>query len=78
VTDAAGKAGEVFSRHYRDLHWEPVSVDLAPFAGQRIRLKLIADCGPANDTTADHALWAAPGVVLRDDREMQTVIRRGD
>ncbi len=65
VIDPAGTAHELFSEHYAARAWKPVSVDLAPYAGQRIRLNLIADCGPQDDTTADHALWGEPRIVLQ-------------
>jgi len=65
VLDAAGKAHELFSEHYAAREWKRAEVDLARFAGQGIRLKLIADCGPKDNTTADHTLWGEPRVVLR-------------
>jgi len=64
VLDPAGKAHELFSEHYAARQWKRAEVDLARFAGQRIRLKLIADCGPKDNTTADHTLWGEPRVVL--------------
>lgn len=74
VIDAAGKPTEVFSRHHAELRWEPVTVDLKAFAGQKIRLKLVADCGPANNTTADHAFWAEPKVIVKDEAARQTIV----
>ena len=65
VTDAAGKAHELFSEHYPTREWKHASVDLARFAGQAIRLKLVTDCGPKDDTIADHTLWGEPRVVLK-------------
>jgi len=41
-------------------------VSLALFAGQSISLKLIADCGPKDNTIADHGLWGEPRVVLSE------------
>jgi len=35
-----------------------LEADLSPWAGKRIRLKLIADVGPADNPTGDHACWA--------------------
>lgn len=64
----------MFSRHHAELRWEPVTVDLKAFAGQKIRLKLIADCGPANNTTADHAFWAEPKVIVKDEAARQTIV----
>ena len=76
VITPQGTAAEVFSRHYRKTEWEPAEADLTAFAGKKVRLKLIADCGPKDDTTADHALWAEPKVVLKDEREMATMVRQ--
>jgi len=55
--EEGGTPQELFSRHHKETRWEHAQVDLAAFAGKKVYLKLIADCGPANDTTADHALW---------------------
>lgn len=66
VIDASGKAARVFSEHYGDTAWRPATVDLAAFAGQRVVIKLIADAGPADNTTADHALWGEPCVVTAE------------
>jgi len=74
VIDGAGAEHEVFAEHYAVRAWKPVLVDLSSYAGQRIRLKLIADCGPADDTSADHALWGEPRVVL----QRQTLMVRPD
>jgi len=65
VIDAAGKAHELFSEHYPRRDWKHASVELGRFAGQAIRLKLITDCGPNDNTTADHTLWGEPRVVLK-------------
>lgn len=38
--------------------WSELSGDLAPWAGQSIRVKLIADCGTNDNTSGDWASWA--------------------
>ncbi len=63
-----GAAAELFSQQYNEHRWQPVTVDLWRYAGQRITLRLITDCGPADDTNADHALWAEPRVVDEEGR----------
>lgn len=68
VSDGSGAAHEAFSEHYAKREWKSVAVDLSPYAGQAVRLKLIADCGPRDDTNADHALWGEPRVVLAPAR----------
>ena len=65
VIDASGKAHDLFSQHYTPRDWKHATVDLAQFAGQTVRLKLITDCGPKDNTIADHTLWGQPRVVLK-------------
>ena len=38
--------------------WEPIEVDLTPWAGRKVTLKLISDIGEARDTGGDWACWA--------------------
>jgi hypothetical protein len=33
-----------------------------------VQLELVTDCGPANDTNADHSLWGEPKVVEEEPR----------
>jgi hypothetical protein len=57
----------VFKEQYRTLDaWAHRSADLSAFAGHRVRIKLIADAGPADNTHSDWALWGAPRVVMAD------------
>jgi len=68
VVDARGRAHQLLSQGHNAHAWKQVRVDLSAFAGQRVKLKLIADCGPSNDTNADHALWGDPRVVVDEPR----------
>jgi hypothetical protein len=68
VIDAAGETHELFRRHYAEVRWQGCSVDLGPFQGQKVRLKLLADCGPADNTIADHGLWGEAQVVLQREK----------
>lgn len=38
--------------------WSQISGDLSQWAGQRIRVKLVADCGTKDNTSGDWACWA--------------------
>ncbi len=38
--------------------WIDKIVSLKPFAGQTVRLKFVADCGPDDNSTTDHANWS--------------------
>jgi hypothetical protein len=42
--------------------WQERKVDLAAFAGQTIRLRLMSTPGPAGDLTADWAVWGDPRI----------------
>ena len=68
VLDGAGRETEVFSQHHGDRKWQRATADLAAFAGQKVRLKLTVDCGPADNTINDHALWGEPKVVVAEEQ----------
>lgn len=74
VVDAAGQRkllGEQLTP--RDQKWHPWTVDLSAYAGQRVRLRLIADPGQANNTSADWAAWGEPVIQLSQPR-LQTQV----
>ena len=59
--------------------WIPQQVSLAPYGGKTVRLKFVADCGPKDNSTTDHAYWSdvvllpggiAPAQRTRPDRFM--------
>jgi len=54
---------EVSTKEHR---WIERRASLEAFAGATVRLALVADCGPADDTTTDHAYWADARIVDRD------------
>ncbi len=58
VLDADGKTTTVASVHIARHQWLPIAADLSPWAGRRVRLRLVADCGPAGNTAGDWAAWA--------------------
>ena len=56
---------EVFSERYATLGaWARRSADLAPFAGCDVKLKIIVDVGPDDNSYSDWAAWGAPRVVM--------------
>lgn len=57
VTPVGKPAQTVFEKHHQALAWEAADVDLSAFAGQKVALRLQVDCGPADNTTADHSQW---------------------
>jgi len=54
---------KAFEHHTDSKTWKPVRVDLSPFAGRTIRLRLESHPGPKNDTTCDGSYWADPVIV---------------
>lgn len=63
-----GRTTEVFAQHHSERKWLPASADLAAFAGQKVTLKCTVDCGPADNTINDHALWGEPTVVVAEEQ----------
>ncbi len=45
--------------------WRELTADLSSFAGQTVRLRLIADVGPNDDSTADWASWGEPSIKVK-------------
>ena len=48
--------------------WQPFEVDLTPLAGKTVTLRLCVDCGPADNSIADHAAWH--GLKLREKQQV--------
>ncbi len=78
VTDQDGTETRVFSQHHQAISWQEAEVDLSAFAGKAVKLKLVADCGPNDDTTADHALWGDAKAVVRDARARTLLVTAAD
>lgn len=58
VIDGQGAETTVAERIQLEHAWAEIAADLAPWAGQSIRIKLIADCGAKDNTSGDWACWA--------------------
>jgi hypothetical protein len=54
---AVGPYEQVFEKSSKAHAWIPQTVSLAKYAGEQVRLKFVADCGPKNNSTTDHAHW---------------------
>jgi len=52
--------------------WIERSVPLDGFAGQRVRLRFVCDCGPKDNTTTDHSHWGDVRVVVRGTEATRT------
>ncbi len=53
-----GKATVVAERTVTQHEWLPFEADLSPWSGQTVALQLVADVGPADDSSGDWACWA--------------------
>ena len=53
----------VFERATKEYAWLPCAVDLRRYAGQRVRLKFVADCGPRDHATTDQGYWGDVKIV---------------
>jgi hypothetical protein len=58
VVDSAGKQTMLAQRQWAEHAWAPFEADLSPWAGKAIRIKLIADVGPKDNSSGDWAGWA--------------------
>ncbi len=58
VVDEAGSETGVASQSWIRHAWTPLCADLGRWAGQRVRLKLIADVGPGDNPSGDWACWS--------------------
>jgi hypothetical protein len=61
VAPLDGEQGErftmVFEHSQKEFEWKDHVVPLVDWAGKRVRLKFVADCGPKDNATTDHAYW---------------------
>lgn len=58
VIDENGVETVVAERQWIEHAWSALEADLSQWAGQRIRIKLIADVGPNDNSVGDWACWA--------------------
>jgi hypothetical protein len=56
--------------------WVAHQVSLEPWAGRRVRLRFISDCGPQDNSTTDHSYWGDAVVVGADGRDGLTAPTR--
>ncbi len=66
-----GPHEKIFEKSSKAYRWLPQRVSLERYAGRRVRLKFVADCGPRDDTTTDHAHWGDVKIVRRGARESE-------
>jgi len=66
VMDETGRATLAASRNVTNHAWFPIEADLTAWAGKKIRLKLVADVGPKNNSSGDWAGWAGMRIESRE------------
>lgn len=55
--------------------WETLEADLSAYAGKKVVLRLVTDCGPADNTAADWGAWSE--LALRDkEKKLLSAIER--
>lgn len=62
----------LFARFTKSKKWEKALVDLTPYAGKRITLRLWAGPGPSHNTVCDSGFWGRPTIVSGWGRETET------
>lgn len=55
---------EIFRKHYKKQSWQHLSLDLTPYGGQQVVLRLTTNSGSNGDTGWDWAQWGEPKIVL--------------
>ncbi|MCD6361940.1 MAG: hypothetical protein J7M38_13875, partial [Armatimonadetes bacterium] len=68
VVDEAGEETVIGEQTVTEHEWKEIEGDLSPWAGRKIRIKLITDCGPNDNTSGDWAGWADMRIETRDRR----------
>lgn len=58
VVDSTGRETLLAEKSWIAHAWTPLEADLTPWAGQEVRLKLIADVGPNDNSSGDWACWS--------------------
>ncbi len=69
--DAVGEFTKIFEATSNQHQWLPQTVSLANLAGKRVRLKFVADCGPRDNATTDHAHWGNVRIVTAGVEDSQ-------
>lgn len=66
VIDETGKATPLGEKICREHAWVPWEFDLSAFSGKTIRLKLVADVGPAGNSVGDWGCWGDLRIETKD------------
>ena len=58
LIDENGKESLLVEKQWGKHAWTDIEADLAPWAGKQVRIKLVADVGPNDNSIGDWACWA--------------------
>jgi len=71
VGDTLGSYKKIFEKSSKAHEWLPQTVSLEEYAGRRVRLKFVADAGPDDNSTTDHAYWGDVKIVTKGASESE-------
>ncbi|MDO4557698.1 MAG: hypothetical protein Q4C47_01895, partial [Planctomycetia bacterium] len=66
ITDEKGERTQVAQRKVEKHEWLPIEADLTAWAGQSIRVELVADVGESDNSSGDWACWARFAITTRE------------
>ena len=72
TADKPGPFNQIFERSTKAHQWLEQSVPLAKYAGKRVRLKFVADCGPDDNAVTDHGRWGDIKIIRAGADQAQT------
>jgi len=70
VLDEQGKLHRLAEKLGVQKKWRELVADLTEFAGKKVWLRLIADVGPNDNSTADWASWGEPRIELKTPKRI--------
>jgi hypothetical protein len=73
VLDEQGKLHRLAEKLGVQKEWRELVADLTEFAGKKVWLRLIADVGPNDNSTADWASWGEPRIELKTPKRILSV-----
>jgi hypothetical protein len=75
VADADGAERVAAAVTVTKHEWLPIKADLSPWAGKNVRLRLVADVGPKDNSSGDWACWAEMRIVTRERQLIRTLLQ---
>ena len=62
MVDETGAETIVAEKQWIEHAWTPLEADLSRWSGQQIRIKLITDVGPNDNSSGDWGCWSDPRI----------------